>query len=104
MSYGNMWEPDPPSPAEKLSEAIRAGGGSIVKKRCDVPSEAHWSIVCYEIFHATPVTLITYLKKDDWIDAVKKLAMANEHFSAFAAKPVTAKLEVVVDVDVQEMS
>lgn len=103
MSYERMWDPEPPTPAELLEAQIKTDGGVIVRSIDDMPSGSHWAILRYGIFrdaNAIPVTYVAYKDKTLWQAEVRRLAVAQQRFTAIHAVPASAKVTVSVDVEV----
>lgn len=102
MSYERMWDPEPPSPEERLETEIVSGGGALAKPGYVAPASRHWAILRYGIFRQVPVTYVSYLDKNLWLAEVKRLAAAHATFTALEARPASAKVSVTVDVSVDE--
>lgn len=105
MSYERMWDPEPPTPAERLEAQIKSDGGTIVKSIDDMPSGSHWAIVRYGIFrdaNPIPVTYVAYADKGLWQAEVRKLAVEQARFTALHATPASTKVTVSVDVDIDD--
>lgn len=100
MSYERMWDPEPPTMEEILEGQIKGSGGVIVRSASDMPEVEHWAIMFFGIFRTAPTTYVAYKSKDRWLDEVKRLAASRTTFTAFAARPVSAKVTVNVDVTV----